>query len=364
MNPMKVLHLRASTEVAGAEHVLLDICNRLQGEGTAFEVCLFAFEGKETPFANEVAANHIPLHFIRMQYPPFYLGEIYRLIKLFRKQSISVLHCHGARADVIGGIAAKLCGIPAVSTVHGFTAYSPKMRFYEWLDIKALRFFIRAILAVSDKLRLKLLGHGISSEKILVLRNIPRLRFRPPDVNLASRNGSLRLGFVGRLSPEKGLAFLVDAFGKLRTDQDIHLNIIGEGPEKANIRTKVKSLGLEDRVTFHGYVPDPETIYSMIDLLILPSLTEGIPLTLLEGMSFGLPIIASDVGGIPEIVENNRSGLLVKAGSVDDLTEKMNLLIKDPDMRMRLGNGARERISSICDFDKWKETLLKVYRQF
>ena len=364
MNPMKVLHLRASTEVAGAEHVLLDICNRLKGESIVFEVCLFAYNGKETPFAREVAANHIPLHFIRMQYPPFYLGEIYRLIKLFRKQSISVLHCHGSRADVIGGIAAGIYGIPAVSTVHGFTAYSPKMRFYEWLDKRALKFLFRTILAVSNKLRLELLQSGISSEKVLVLRNIPRLTFSPAHANSPSGNGRIRVGFVGRLSPEKGLAFLVEAFGKLKTDQDIHLNIIGEGPEKASIIEKVKSLGLEDRVTFHRYVPDAETIYPMIDLLILPSLTEGIPLTLLEGMLFGLPIIASDVGGIPEIIENNRSGLLVKAGSVDDLTEKMNLLIEDPDMRMRLGNGARERISSICDFDKWKETLLKVYRQF
>jgi len=235
------------------------------------------------------------------------------------------------------------------------------MRVYEWVDLRALQCLFKAILAVSDRLRKELVETGIPRGKVVVLRNIPRLKVRPPDVNRASSNGRTRLGFVGRLSPEKGLTVLVEAFGNLRRAHDVHLNIIGEGPVKGSVLRQVKSLGLQDQVTFHGYMPDPEAIYSMMDLLILPSLTEGIPLTLLEGMSFGLPIIASDVGGIPEIVENNRSGLLVKPGSVNDLVEKMSLLIRDPGVRVRLGNGARERVSSICDFAKWKTTLLNLY---
>lgn len=363
MNAIKVLHLRASTEVAGAEHVLLDICNRLNGEGIAFEVCLFAYDGKEAPLAREVLANNIPCHFIRMHFPPFNLGEIYTLVRLFRKQGVSILHCHGARADVMGGMAAKICGIPVVSTVHGFASYSPKMRFYEWLGIKALHFLSNVVIAVSDKLGQDLLESGIRPDKLLVLPNIPRLRFHPADIQLANRKGIVRVGFVGRLSPEKGLPFLVEAFKKLKTDRETHLDIVGDGPEKALTVKKVEVLRLEDDVTFHGYLPDPEIIYSTLDILVLPSLTEGIPLTLLEGMQVGLPIIASKVGGIPDIIENNRSGLLVRPGSVDDLVEKMELLINDPQTRVRLGKGARERVSSICDIDQWKKRLLKVYRQ-
>jgi glycosyltransferase involved in cell wall biosynthesis len=361
MNHIRVLHLRASTELAGAEHVLLDICNRLNGEGIEFEVCLFSYNGKEAPLAVEVAVNRIPLHFIRMRFPPFYLEEMYRLAKLLRERKISILHCHGPRADVIGGLAAKLAGIPAISTVHGLSAYTTKMRMYEWVDLRALRFLFRSIVSVSNKLREQLLDAGIAPEKIVVLRNIPRLKVNPPDMNRARSVGRIRLGYVGWLSPEKGLAVLVEAFANLRRTHDVQLSIIGEGPAKESVQRQVESLGLLDHVTFHGYMRDPEAIYSMMDLLILPSLTEGIPLTLLEGMSFGLPIVASDVGGVPEVLQDNLSGLLTRPGRVDDLVEKMAALIRNPGLRARLGGGARERVSSICDIDKWKTTLLKVY---
>jgi glycosyltransferase involved in cell wall biosynthesis len=292
---------------------------------------------------------------------PLYIREIYNLVRLFQENNISVVHCHGFRADVIGGVCARLCGLPAVSSVHGWIAYSNKMRFYKWLDIKALRLFA-VILPVSKKLEQELLENGISLKRVQLLRNIPANQvYAIPNHGLAPRNGSVQIGFIGRLSNEKGLGFLIGAVNKLRMDHSIHLHIVGDGPEKSEILSKIKLLGLEELVTFHGVVPNPQTIYPMLDLLVLPSLTEGIPLTLLEGMSFGLPIVASNVGGIPEIIENGNNGVLVEPGSSDELAAKIAMLIKERDLRSKLGTNAKQTISTLCDREKWKQTLEKVY---
>jgi glycosyltransferase involved in cell wall biosynthesis len=361
VKPIKILHLIASTGIGGAEQVLLNICSSLRSKEFNFEACLFAKGGKETSFARLLEDNNIPLCFVRMKFP-LYIKEIYNLLSFLRKENISVIHCHGFRADVLGGIAAKLCKIPAVSTVHGWTVYSPKMQFYKWLDIKALHFFFKTILPVSNKLQLELIKNGIPLKKILLFRNIPaQRRTTLHSINSPPQNGPIQIGFIGRLSLEKGINFLLDAAAKIKETGSFCLHIVGDGPNRAEIEQKIKFFGLEELVNLHGYLQNPEKIYQILDILVLPSLTEGIPLTLLEAMSFGIPVIASDVGGIPEIIEDNKSGLLVKPGSVDDLINKITLLIKEPPLRTKLANGAKERISLICNFEKWKQTLSKVY---
>jgi glycosyltransferase involved in cell wall biosynthesis len=206
--------------------------------------------------------------------------------------------------------------------------------------------------------------NGFSRPRLQLLRNVPpRKRFLASNRDLVPTDRAIQIGFIGRLSPEKGLLFLIEAFDKLKMDHSIHLHIVGDGPEKPKILDRIKQLELEELVTLHGFVPNPQTVYQMLDLLILPSLTEGIPLTLLEGMSLGIPVIASDVGGIPEIIEDNKSGLLVKPGSVDDLINKITLLIKEPSLRKKLAGGAKDRISSICNYDNWKQTLLNIYEE-
>jgi glycosyltransferase involved in cell wall biosynthesis len=368
MNPIKVLHLIASNGIGGAENVLLDICRSLESDKFQFEVALFVNAGreKENALGQILKLNHIPVHFIKMRFPlSTHLGEIYNVTGLFRKTNISVVHCHGFRADVLGGLAARLCGVSAISTVHGWIAYSRKMRFYKWLDLKALHLF-KTILPVSIKLRQELLQNKIPAEKIQLLRNVPRLKqFSLPRVRNSSReDGLVQVGFVGRLSPEKGITFLIEALNRVKEAPPVYLHIVGDGPEKTEIINKIKILGLEDRVRVHGHIIYPEDIYAVLDILVLPSLTEGIPLTLLEGMSFGNPIIASNVGGIPEIVQNNENGLLVEPGSVTELAEKISLLIKNPGLRNRLGKKGKETISVLCDRNQWTHTLMKVYQQY
>jgi glycosyltransferase involved in cell wall biosynthesis len=365
VKPVKVLQLIASTGIGGAERVLLDICNSLKSEQYRFEVCLLVLPDceKESALGNILNERAIDLHYVEMRFP-LSIFEILNLMKIFRTTNPSVVHCHGVRADVFGGIAARLCRIPAVSSVHGWIAFSKKMRFYKWLDLRFLRLF-DMILPVSGQLQLELQQNGIPSRKIQLLRNVPSQNNggERRSSNKSTRNHVTQLGFVGRLSHEKGITFLLEAVAQLKKVLPFKLHIVGDGPEMEKVLYEIKNLSLEEQVEVYGHLAYPQKVYDALDILVLPSLTEGIPLTLLEAMSLGIPVIASKVGGVPEIIENHQSGLIVEPGSVSDLTEKILLLAKDIDLQKRLGAAALKRIAAVCDHNKWEQTIMQVYQR-
>jgi glycosyltransferase involved in cell wall biosynthesis len=366
MSFIKVVHLIASNGIGGAENVLLDICRSLESERVGFEVCLFVLPGKERENAlGRLLKEHgIPIRFIEMHFP-LSPSEIINLTRIFRKAKPSIIHCHGLRADVFGGIAAKLCRIPAVSSVHGLVPFSRKMRFYTWLDLKSLALF-DMVLPVSAKLEEELRQNGLPPSKIQLLPNVPArnghgsARVR---TTLTDKVG-VQIGFVGRLSPEKGVLLLLDAAAGLKGMLPFSLHIVGDGPEMVKVVARVRELDLEGCVKIHGYLANPYDIYEVLDILVLPSLTEGTPLTLLEGMSMGLPIIASEVGGVPEIIEDQKNGITVQPGLVPELTGKMLLLARDPMLRKKLGNAALESIAVLCDHDRWERQILQVYKTY
>jgi glycosyltransferase involved in cell wall biosynthesis len=173
--------------------------------------------------------------------------------------------------------------------------------------------------------------------------------------------------FVGRLVQRKGVRHLIDAIAHVR---EAHLVVIGDGPERTALEAHARDLEIADRVEIRGRVSDEElrAAYAASDVLVLPSVldargdTEGLGVVLLEAMSYGVPVVASDIGGITDIVEHEKSGLLVPPGDATQLARALERLMRDPALASRLGSAGRERVRSAFG---WMEIMAKwdaVYR--
>jgi len=361
----KILHLIASTGMGGAERVLIDICTSLRNSRFQFEAAIFKSPGKSIHYqlAEALQKRGVPVHYITMNAPLYtHAREILKIARLMARADISILHCHGSRANVIGALAAKMSGIPVVSTVHGWITDSRKMMFYKWLDLKALKHHDR-LLPVSEKLRNELLGHHIDTNRLTILRNIPPAGngLKMVAKQTAGAKDVLHLGYVGRISKEKGIECLLTAMKTLSSRKSYRLHVIGDGPERQSAEQRVQEWGLENQVCFHGYVSDIERYYRMLDVLILPSFTEGTPLVVLEAMTFGLAIIATRVGGIPEILADGENGIIINPGSADELAAAIAYLLDNQERIDDLGTNAIQRVAALCSRDEWERTLCTVY---
>jgi glycosyltransferase involved in cell wall biosynthesis len=189
----------------------------------------------------------------------------------------------------------------------------------------------------------------------------------PPPPPRPSRDGAFRVLFVGRLVERKGVAGLLDAVGRLPAALGTRLEIIGEGPERPRLEAQIRQAGLHDRVVLRGRVStaDLRAAYAAADVLVLPSVldsrsdTEGLGVVLLEAMSYGVPVIASRIGGIPDIVGDGETGLLVPPGDPGALAAALERLAVDPGLRQRLGSAGREHVRAHFSWDsivaRWEE---------
>jgi glycosyltransferase involved in cell wall biosynthesis len=254
---------------------------------------------------------------------------------------------------------------------HGYTWPALRVRVYNQLDRWSLR-TPHKVLTVSTPFREELVSRGVRRERIKIVHNA----IRP---GWGSRNGApaetaLRktLGIaddrkivliVGRLSKEKDHLTLVRAMARLLPGSDFHLLIVGEGPNRASIESEVAHLGLPGRVTFTGLQPTAEPYYRIADLAVLSSLSEGSPNALLEAMAAGVPVVATAVGGIPEIVTDGESALLVRPSDLEGMSAAMaRLLIDDPGLATQLVDRSRTLIRERHAPEARMRKLLAIYR--
>nr|WP_281173804.1 glycosyltransferase family 4 protein [Deferrisoma camini] len=279
----------------------------------------------------------------------------------------SVVHVHfpQERFDVLRGADA-----PLVLTYHGSdvlrlgngSAPNPLDR----LNDRASRIFV-----VSEFLRRDLLDRRPHLEpKVVCIRNGRPPLPAPPPRRWARGDGS-RILFVGDLLPVKGVDLLVRAFGRLRAGGiRCSLTLVGVGPERTSLEETAADLGVAGEVRFRGQVPNQEVLAEMLqaDVLVLPSRREGLPNVLLEAMAAGCPVVASTAGGIPEIVDGGRNGLLFPAGDGDALFARLQELLTSPGLRCRLAEGGREYVAGYPDwgqvYERYREHYLEVVREW
>ena len=280
----------------------------------------------------------------RLQVPFFLLGFWWSAFKLVRRAQ--VVHCHWTLTGLVGLLATRLWRRPLVLSVRGSDIHLVDKgllavlhrRIYGWMD---------AVVAVSEDIGAKLAACGVAPEKIKVVPNGVDSRFQPGDREEARRQLDLPEGdfialFVGLLVPVKGLDVLVEAVAGLPGDKPLCV-LVGEGPEQPELERIAADRGIADRLRFVGRRPSDEIPLWMTaaDALVLPSYSEGRPNVVLEAQACALPVVATRVGGTPELVEDRVTGLLVDSGDAEGLGEALGRLRADASLRTALGRAGR-----------------------
>jgi glycosyltransferase involved in cell wall biosynthesis len=289
--------------------------------------------------------------------------------ELLRGSAADVLLCHGYKANLLGRVAARRAGIPAVAVSRGWTGQDLKVRAYEALDRRHLR-LMDHIVCVSDGQAAKVRRCGIPERKLTVIRNSARTdAFAAPDPAFRDRLRNVFSGRVsrvvvaaGRLSPEKGFDVLVEAAaGVLATDPVVGVVLFGEGDERAKLERRVSELGLGDRFRIPGFTRDFDRLLPWADVLVLPSFTEGLPNVALEASAAGVPVVATAVGGTPEVVADGETGYLVPPGDANALADRLLALLRDEAIRARMGRAGRERMRDAFSFEAQAAAYVRLF---
>jgi glycosyltransferase involved in cell wall biosynthesis len=170
-------------------------------------------------------------------------------------------------------------------------------------------------------------------------------------------------GFVGRLSEEKGVQYLLEAVGIWHQESHWRVVLVGDGPCRGALERRVRELGLENRVVFAGFQVDIADWYAAMDAFVLPSLTEGTPMVLLEAMGNNVPVIATAVGGVPAVISNGRTGLLVPPRAALDLFHAMRSLASDAALRERIRTMAKTMLRDKYSIDNWIKKIIASYKR-
>ncbi len=283
----------------------------------------------------------------------------------------AVLHTQAHFSGLVGRAAVRLSGRNAclVSTLHDIIVGDARlgMKFVYWLDW-ATYGCNRATAAVSEHLAGAIRKRGVRVRQLEVVRNGIPLR---PDSSASGVRSSETaaglpvIGFVGRLSSEKNCAALIQAAARLvrQRGRIFRLLILGDGPERAALEGLARTLGVWSVTTFEGSRSNVDAYYEQMDLVAVPSLREGLPLVVLEAMRLRLPVVASRTGGIPEVVSDEETGLLVQPGDVVALADAIARCLDDPALRGRLGEAGRRRVGEVFSLDGMVERTIAMYRR-
>lgn len=292
-------------------------------------------------------------------------GPWLRLYSLLRSQSIEILHSHMPRASVPGAIVGKLAGVPAiVSHEHGWSYEGKPVR--RLLDRQVLARCSDAMVAVSEWDRRQMIEvEGIPGGLIHVLHNgIPPMPPETSDVRgeLGIAPGAFLIGAVGRLYPEKGYDELIAAVALLKAEgRQLVCVILGHGPEQPRLEERIRALGLQDEVRLLGRRGDVAGVVRALDVAVLPSRHEGSPLAVMEYMACGAPIVASAVGGVPELIADGVHGLLTPPHDPPALAAAIGRLLGDRQLAARLGRAALDRQRESYDLDTTVGRLEELY---
>lgn len=265
--------------------------------------------------------------------------------KLLDKYQVDVLHTHGYKADIYGGMAAWGRELGLVATCHNWPHPSRSMRAYAALDRLVLRSFDRVVV-VSDAVGAILRHSGMSERKLRTIANgveVERFQGTQPSLKSSSSTFSL-VGFVGRLVPGKGADVLLRAAPRvLSRYPNSRFVLVGDGPARRELESLASQLGVTDRVLFAGVREDMPQVYRSFDLLVLPSFCEAMPMCVLEAMAAGKPVIATRVGAVPKLIEDDETGILIEPGDVAGLSAAILNLLEDPQRAHRLGKSGQTR---------------------
>jgi glycosyltransferase involved in cell wall biosynthesis len=354
----KILHICSDTNIGGAGQYVLTLLSQPRIT-EAFDVAVACPEG-------DLAAALRRAGIKVMLYPganvSFTWQALRSLTGLMRSWRPRIAHTHGSLA---GRMAAALAGARIIYTKHGL-AYAEEQSLQvrapaPVLKRAAVNLFADRIVAVSEAVRRALEASGAAPERIRVIPGgvalAPFAAVQPPANGMTGV-----LGALGRLGREKGFDVLLAAMSKLPPGE-ARLLLGGEGTQGEALARQLHDLGLEDRVTMTGFVADVPAFLSQIGLFVLPSRSEGLGLVAVEAMAAGRPVIATNVGGIPEVVVDGETGVLVPPEQPDALAAAIHRLLRDPVVAAQMGQAGRRRARELFSAERMAEKTAALYEE-
>jgi glycosyltransferase involved in cell wall biosynthesis len=361
---VQVLQVVLSLRPGGTERLAIELSRRLH-DAHGMHVCCLDEAGE---WAGELRDCGISVTSLG-RVPGFSPSLGHAIARVASRHGATVLHCHQYSPFVYGTIARLWHRAGLVFTEHGRASDAPPSRKRALVN-QALSRLPAEVFCVSDDLRRHLGREGFPARRVGIIHNgigigpLPdgaaRLRARK---RLGVPAGALVVGAVGRLDPVKDLATLIQAF---RTDapRDARLVLIGDGPDRSFLESRLTEAGLRDRVLVTGYRQDVRELLPALDVYVNSSIFEGVSLTILEAMATALPVIATRVGGTPEVVMDEETGCLVPSRDAAALGRALRILCEDRGRAKRLGVAGRQRVEQHFSLDAMVAKYAAVYRKF
>ena len=336
MNRTTVMHLRGSLGLYGAERVILNLASRIDKERfNLIILCLREPDGKSEDFVRRASALQVPVACVDV-HGRLDVRAIQAIRAIIRSRNVTIVHSHDFKSNLYALLATIGLSVKRVATAHGTTKDSLMRRAYLFVDERFLYRRFDAIVAVAGQLRNRLVGF-LDPDRVSLIQNgidaalveTEAAAAAPP---LPPPDGRKTFAVIGRLLPDKGHRFFLDAFAEvLASHPDVAALFVGDGPEARALASRIEALGLADAVCLCGTRADMQNVYRRIDYLVIPSLTEGLPNVLLEAFAWKVPILATRVGDIPALVRDGHSGYLVPPGDSPALAKGMKALLDHPD---------------------------------
>ncbi len=364
---MKILHVIDSEGFYGAETVLIDLAaeqgrNGVQATILNMRPCPVGDQSLEA----EARKQGLEFAIIPLKSGLDIIGAK-RIVHYARNNHFDIIHSHGYKANILLGLMPGwLRKLPIVTTLHGWcsTKKFTKLWLFEQLDRVSLK-FMDAVVVVNKSMTTHPYLQNRQMKIQVVNNGIPEINFDTsclePRIKKFCAHGFI-LGAIGRLSKEKGFDNLIVALSLLRKKEiSVRLVIIGEGPERENLEQEIKKYDLQQYVCLAGYQQTAKNYLKLFDMFVMPSLTEGLPITLLEAMQAQVPIVASNVGGIPYIIKHEESGFLFPKQSIEDLIVCICNCINQNELSKEMTATAYEKVMKHYSSKVMSQSYLEIY---
>ena len=346
--------------IGGAQVHVMDLAIALQEDRHK----VLIFTGKQGIYnenLKHVGVESIACEHLNKQINPVADGKslrcILNIIDLFKPDLIAA---HSSKTGILGRLASKITKVPCVFTAHGWSFTTgipePNRTIYRWLE-KSTAFMADKIICVSEYDRQIGLKASMDPRRLLTIHN----GMKDIAVDLQANPGRakpVKIAMIARFDRQKDHATLIEAFKDLNAE----LILVGDGPSLAQTRRRVEQLGISDRVSFLGFRQDIAEILAEVQIYALISHWEGLPCTIIEAMRAGLPVVASDVGGVKEIVLHGQTGYVIPRSDVQTLRQKLKYLIDSSQARISMGNMGRQKYESQLTFRHMYDKTLKTYQ--
>lgn len=373
---LKIAHLQLLPLITGVQRVTLDELERLDPQRfTPYIIC--KEPGPMTEEAERKGINCLYSRNLQRDISPVKdLLAFWQLYRLFRQYRFDVVHSHSSKTGVIGRIAAKLAGVPMIThTVHGyaFPAANSQLEKWiflamEWLGTKCSdkiiclhetdRDIAKKTLGASDQ-QLAVLANGVNTTKYAPATTELKQAMRE---QLDISNDDVVVGMVGRLWRQKNpQAFINAAINLLSNSVVAHFVLVGDGELSDKLEAQVKDAGFQHNIHFLGWRNDTAQLLKALDVFVLPSLWEGMPLAILEAQATGLPCVVSNIQGNNHLVTDKVDGLLFDLDKPQHLSENISFLINNQTKRIQFGSAGREKILHGYDIDRRIENMTEIY---